>query len=585
MVMHVFIARIHILAASTVMLITVGCAHTGQRVTSDAVSNTESNAVPASVEVKPPPSMDTPPAELKPGPTETARAAALAHYATAIIRELAGDPGGALEEYLKSVENDPTNKDLITRLMRVLPSQPQLLPKAVPALTAATRINPESTDLWMLLGIAQRANNDFTGALDSFDRVLKMVPVNHWALRQALEICVEQNWIHKAVPIIETALTQNPGTGPFWRELAALMDDVRQRDPVKAGKYDQNLVMRTFERSLAMSPDDLETLVRMVSMYEKAGQQDKADELYNKILSAQPDDFGMHLRLAQHFAATGAGRKAVELVENTIKKFPLRHELYNYLAELYVSLEQPDKAIGTFQQSLVLNPAQVDVQLRIAMLQVDGKQFEQALKTLADARAKFPQVYQVPFYTALAHMEAKNYPQALAEFAEAEKLAVTAPDPVELDSSFYFYHGSAQERAGNIEKAAELFKRALELKPDNHAALNYLGYMWAEKGMNLDEAHKMINRAVELSPDNAAYIDSLGWVLYQKGRYEEAYPHLKRAAEMITEDAIVFDHLADVLVKLGRVKEAITYYRKALEMEPENKGIQEKLQKLAPDRR
>jgi hypothetical protein len=36
----------------------------------------------------------------------------------------------------------------------------------------------------------------------------------------------------------------------------------------------------------------------------------------------------------------------------------------------------------------------------------------------------------------------------------------------------------------------------IEVNPNNASALNYLGYMWAERGQNLTEAHDLIEKAV-----------------------------------------------------------------------------------------
>ena len=88
-------------------------------------------------------------------------------------------------------------------------------------------------------------------------------------------------------------------------------------------------------------------------------------------------------------------------------------------------------------------------------------------------------------------------------------------------------------------EAVTEFRRVLGLDPDFHAALNYLGYMYAERGENLDEARSLVERAVALEPDNGAYVDSLGWVYFRLGRYEQARATLERATHLETADATV----------------------------------------------
>ena len=218
--------------------------------------------------------------------------------------------------------------------------------------------------------------------------------------------------------------------------------------------------------------------------------------------------------------------------------------------------------------------------LRIVLLQLKLKQFDLAAQTLSIAREKFPEAHYVPYYQGLLYSEKKEYDKAVASFAEAETLATESPEDVKLDSTFYFYYGAACERAGDSDKAASLFHQSLQLNPENHAACNYLGFMWADKGVHLEEALELIQNAVKMAPDNGAYIDSLGWVLFKLGRTEEALMQLRRAIELIKDDAILFDHLADVLLKLGKTDEALTSLRRANELEPANKEISEKLQQL-----
>jgi tetratricopeptide (TPR) repeat protein len=151
-----------------------------------------------------------------------------------------------------------------------------------------------------------------------------------------------------------------------------------------------------------------------------------------------------------------------------------------------------------------------------------------------------------------------------------------------LDSSFYFFYGSACERGGQFDRAVQLFRDAIKLNPENDEACNYLGYMFAEKGINLREAESLIKQALKAQPKSGAYLDSMGWVYFRLGRHLDALKHLSAAAktDAAKEDATVFEHLADVYLKLGKKKDAIEQLKKALQVEPEKKTAAEKLKAL-----
>ncbi len=119
-----------------------------------------------------------------------------------------------------------------------------------------------------------------------------------------------------------------------------------------------------------------------------------------------------------------------------------------------------------------------------------------------------------------------------------------------------FLLGAAYERNGQRDKAVATFRRVLKIDPDFHAALNYLGYTFAEEGENLDEALKLIRRAVALDPDNGAYVDSLGWTYFRLRQLGPARTYLERATRLEPEDATVQEHLGDVYVALGEAARA-----------------------------
>ena len=95
-------------------------------------------------------------------------------------------------------------------------------------------------------------------------------------------------------------------------------------------------------------------------------------------------------------------------------------------------------------------------------------------------------------------------------------------------------------------------KKALELSPDQPYVLNYLGYSWIDQGINLDEGMKMLKRATELRPDDGAVTDSVGWAYYRLGQFDTAVDWLERASEQKGDDATVVEHLGDALLSACR---------------------------------
>jgi tetratricopeptide (TPR) repeat protein len=148
--------------------------------------------------------------------------------------------------------------------------------------------------------------------------------------------------------------------------------------------------------------------------------------------------------------------------------------------------------------------------------------------------------------------------------------SAAAREPASLEAGFRL--AAACERSGRIEVAVERFGRLLERAPDFAPALNYLGYLWIDRGENLERALPLVEEATRLDPDNGAYVDSLGWGYFRAGRLAEAVETLERAARLLPGDATVLEHLGDARLAGGDRERAAEAYRSAAAADPAGPG-------------
>lgn len=191
----------------------------------------------------------------------------------------------------------------------------------------------------------------------------------------------------------------------------------------------------------------------------------------------------------------------------------------------------------------------------------------------------------------LAELSGRDDPEALLlvagiyqrneRFSEAidvlERLSGISPD--RLQSRFWL--ASAYERVGRAEKAIEEFEQLIADYPDFAPALNYLGYLWADRSERLDEAVELIERALDIDPENGAYLDSLGWAYFRKGELDRAETYLALAGSLVGDDPVVLEHLGDLHSALGRSRQARETYARSAALAGENlASVQSKLTRL-----
>jgi len=154
----------------------------------------------------------------------------------------------------------------------------------------------------------------------------------------------------------------------------------------------------------------------------------------------------------------------------------------------------------------------------------------------------------------------KRWSDAEEALDKAEHLS-TKPDDVEY---VYFLRGDAYGREKKYDEAEAQFKKVLAITPQSAAALNYLGYMNADRDVRLEESLNYIKLAVSLDPTNGAYLDSLGWAYFKLGKYDLAEENLTKASLRMGSDPTVQDHLGDLYQKTGRLKLAAAHWERAV---------------------
>jgi Flp pilus assembly protein TadD len=120
------------------------------------------------------------------------------------------------------------------------------------------------------------------------------------------------------------------------------------------------------------------------------------------------------------------------------------------------------------------------------------------------------------------------------------------------------------EAKGDAAGAEASLRELLARDPQDATALNYLGYMFAERGARLDEAVDLVQRALKIEPDNPSFLDSLGWAYFQQGRLELADRPLTDAAARLPSSSVVQDHLGDLRFKQGRYADAAAAWERSL---------------------
>ena len=506
-----------------------------------------------------------------------------------------------LREGLDAVpEGDPARLMLVQVLLQLGRGEEALA--ALRPLLADQPLNPR---LQLLAGSALRLAGRPQEAAEYLQQASRAGETQQPATAELIEVLASDGKVREAAEILQEFMARQGTTLAGLSRLAMLW--------ARAGERDK--AMAVVEEVLAKDPQQREALLLGALLLAGQGKVAEAEQNFRRVLAVDPDDADAAMGLARLLLDTRYLDEARRLLDGLWKRAgeagvqaePIGLEIAQERATIELIDHQPDAA----QQWLAHLSAQAIDRRTVALwaeyfrLKEDwrvGLEWLDGLPTLLERDvARLAAALRAEFLTAVGEDAAaeaifapllegdeddvlaalgalqrrKRYEQVIVQARAARARFPEAP-------SVHFALAASLERAGRWDEAVAEFRALLQGDVDNAAALNYLGYMFADRNVNLEEALAMISRAVELEPTSGAYQDSLGWVYFRLGDLARAEQLLREAARLEPYDATVHEHLGDLLVRRGERQEAAAAYARALGLRSEEDGQPERIEaKLA----
>ena len=123
------------------------------------------------------------------------------------------------------------------------------------------------------------------------------------------------------------------------------------------------------------------------------------------------------------------------------------------------------------------------------------------------------------------------------------------------------------QRAEQLDVAESVYRRVLEVAPEQPDALHFLGVLLHQRGKH-GEALELLRRAIELEPEFAGFHQNLGNVCFETERYGEAAQAYERCLQLAPNDPATYNNLGVVRRAQGQLEAAAAAYHKAIEIDP-----------------
>jgi tetratricopeptide (TPR) repeat protein len=464
----------------------------------------------------------------------------------------------AEKAFNKALESEPDNEDALVGLAELY-GQLGDAKRAAEKLKTVTDKNPSPKAL-LALAEAYKDMNDYKDAADAFRRALEAGAEDERIPAELAEALLNSNQYDEALKIYLDLAANQPRVFEYQLEISEIY----------LLKHDIPNARAALDKAKSIAPaNNLNVRFQEVGVLEAEGNTDKAISTMKGILedtakkTYSENEAKTRVRFLSRLAFLYRNNDQNQLAAETFRQIPAIDpsaaveatvqviECYRAAHDQAAAMREADAALKKYPKERMI------AEERSAVLADAGKYNEaiSELQGLAKAKAD----YSVEISLAQTYQRAKRWNDMATALDEAEKLA----DTKEHKRDVYFMRGAGLERQKKYAESEAAFRKALEIDPDYASALNYLGYMLADRNERLDEASQMINKALSLEPDNGAYMDSLAWVYYRQGRLADAEGLLVRALQKM-KDPTVHDHLGDVYAKQGKTREAVAQWEAAV---------------------
>jgi tetratricopeptide (TPR) repeat protein len=450
-------------------------------------------------------------------------------------------------------------------------------------------ITPDSRTAHQLAAYVRLEANDVAGAMAHLRRVISLASeVGEDGFLQAARLVQKLGQPERRIELMETLTASEPQNPEGWFARAMVAAGAERHDEAAAAA----------RKAVELRPDWNEPRVFLIQLFLTQGKRDEARTTLEEFVAQNPGDQSLRMLYAQMLVEDQEYAQAREMFEVLLEASPKepdvlfalgvlslqledlpaardyftrlrdtgerRDQSTYYLGQVEELAEDPESAIGWYRQ--VEGDHALDARVRIARLRARAGDVDAAREMLQQLRDQWAED-AITLYLIEAEI-LRDIDRKREAMTVYDTALAAHPDDADLLYSRAL-HAVSLDRLDVLE--ADL-RKVIAQDPDHADALNALGYTLADRTDRFEEALELIERALELKPDDAAILDSMGWVRYRLGQLDEAERYLRKAYEQLPDGEIAA-HLGEVLWARGERDSAWRIWEEALAEDPQHEYL------------
>lgn len=490
----------------------------------------------------------------------------------------------AINEYRDLIKQSPKYLQAYSQLAGLLMAKGNF-EEARQQLEAGLKLDKQNTDLLLMRGRLNIASNKIRDAITDLEQVLKNEPRHSMGLYFMADARVRDGDSDRARAYLNDLMKYYPDSpAGLLMKIRILLSQskptteeiteaVRTADKIISGinYLKSNAAALQASRLETDSLPNLESQgyaargVAKMQMKDGAGAQADLEQA----IQIDSRNFEARSNLINVLLTKNDIAKARQVADQTIDLNPSNESAVTSIINVYLAQKEYPLALQKLDALIAAKQVKkaflLDQKVRVYSAQGDTTNTEIALRQVLEADPQYMDAYFKKF----AFYKSQDKPdQAINELQQVVNLK---PDDPRQLAQAHLLLGMMEEERGRYDEAVKNYERSIGLDARTTVAsiaLNNLAWLMADKGKgNLDKAAEHARKAIQLAPSVASYYDTLGYVLYKKGTlYGLAIEQYQKAIERRPNDATFHKHLAEAYQRNGDKGKAVQAYEQALKL-------------------
>lgn len=339
-------------------------------------------------------------------------------------------------------------------------------------------------------------------------------------------------------------------------------DLIKSRADAAVLSHDFALAARLYNTLLQQSPDDVNLLEKLGSIYVKSGNDQKALPFYLKVNELKPNDFatlnslgGIYRRLKKYDDSIAVLKKARKLNKD------IAQVDYN-LGFTYKFMEKYDEAVECFESAIQLNPSDVLAYNHLGAIHQKRGETQEAITT-------YQKGLKVDCNHPVLHLNlAKSYEKenqiknAMAEYEAALRSKPGWADALSDYSKLLI-------RLNKTKEAKELVRQSLVLNPRNYKMYALNGNILVAQ-CDYPAAIEEYKKALEFDPVSKRALTGLAIALEENGNAISAVEYIEKVLQTYPSDLELLKRSISIAIGANRLNSAGTKLKTLLNTDSED---------------